>query len=120
MAVDVQEADPDSLLWAYRRFLSWRRTMPALRHGNLRPLAVDEPLVGFTRETDQQAVLAVFNLSDQPAAFDLGRDGAWRPETESGFAPPSTGSCVELPPYGALFASRTLSEAMREGVLETV
>jgi alpha-glucosidase len=34
-AVDVQEAAPDSVLNAFRRFLAWRREHPALRSGSI-------------------------------------------------------------------------------------
>ena len=35
LAVDAQEADPDALLHAFRRFLHWRRGLPVLRLGTL-------------------------------------------------------------------------------------
>jgi alpha-glucosidase len=70
MAVDAQAADGSSLLQAFRRFLHWRRGVPALVYGTLRPLALPEPLVGFVREHEGQLVLAVFNLSNQSVLLD--------------------------------------------------
>jgi alpha-glucosidase len=100
LAVDVQEADPGSLLHAFRRFLHWRRGVPALRRGMLRPLAMPEPLVGFVREHHGQRVLAVFNLSDRPVAFDRTPFGRMDVMAGSGFDDPGS----LLPPFGAVFA----------------
>jgi alpha-glucosidase len=77
LAVDVQEADGGSLLHAFRRFLHWRRGVPALVQGTLRALALPSPLVGFVREFEGQRVVAVFNLSDQavwidPRVYEMG------------------------------------------------
>lgn len=97
-AVDRQEGDADSLLHAFRRFLHWRRGVPALLRGSLRPLDLPEPLVGFVREYLGQRVVAVFNLSDQAVRLD--RDGAGMviaDETDS------SGAGDVLPGYGVRF-----------------
>lgn len=101
MAVDWQEANPDSLLREYRRFLRWRRSVPALIRGTLLAVVLPEPLVGFVRELDGQRVLAVFNLSDRDVAFDADRFGDIAPLAESGYSL----AAGYLPPYGALFAA---------------
>ena len=115
--MDTQEADAASLLHAYRRFLLWRQSVPALRQGRLALVPLPEPLVGFTRtleahcvpgthETlrvpgmhETQRVLAVFNLSDRPVPPDLAALGRLTVLEESGFADP--GGC--LGPFGAMF-----------------
>jgi alpha-glucosidase len=105
MAVDVHEEDPDGLLHAFRRFLSWRRGQPALVRGTLRPLDLAEPLVGFVRECDGESVLAVFNLADEPAVTELNQFVAVVQLVESGFASEIVGRSVLLPGYGAFFAA---------------
>ena len=42
-AVDMQDADKNSVLNAYRKFLAWRKTQPALLHGDIEFL--DAPIV---------------------------------------------------------------------------
>ena len=64
------------------------------------PLALPEPLVGFTRAYEGQTLLAVFNLSDQPVPLDLAAFRRLTVLEESGFA--AAGSC--LGPFGAMFA----------------
>ena len=104
LAVSAQEADPDSLLHTFRRFLAWRRSVPALVDGSLRPLALPEPLVGFVRESSDCQVLAVFNLSAAPTVVDLAGFAVTQFCAESGFAPEIIGQTAILPEYGVLFA----------------
>ena len=107
LAADAQEADPESLLHAYRRFLRWRRGVPALIRGALHPVALPEPLVGFVRTYDRQRVLALFNLSGRPVGFDRTAFGRMAVREASGFA--DTGA--SLPPFGALFAELEPADA---------
>jgi alpha-glucosidase len=104
LAVDREEADQQALLHAFRRFLKWRRSQPALRSGELLPLDLPAPLVGFVRRTAGQSVLAVFNLSEQGAVFDAGALPGMRLLPDSGFLPLLEGDAARLPPHGALFA----------------
>ena len=71
LSVEAQDADRDSVLNATRRFLRWRGQQPALRHGSIRFVDTDEPLLAFVREGDGQRILAVFNLAAAPAAMPL-------------------------------------------------
>jgi alpha-glucosidase len=102
-AVEAQEADSSSLLHAFRRFLHWRRAVPALVHGSLRPVALPAPLVGFVREHEGQRVLAVFNLSDRAVALGAGLAEMGVLMEGSGFE-----SCLGrdgfLQPFGVMFA----------------
>ncbi|HEY4171928.1 MAG TPA: alpha-glucosidase [Rhodopila sp.] len=99
LAVDVQEADGSSLLHAFRRFLHWRRSVPALVRGTLQVVDLPSPLVGFVREYDTQRVLAVFNLSDHPVLLD---GAAYRAMEGSGLE-----ECLAddgcLRPFGVMF-----------------
>jgi len=69
LAVDRQIADPNSLLNFYRSLLNWRRQMPALRIGSITLCAPNAQCLAFTRQSDQQRLFCVFNLS--PKAIRL-------------------------------------------------
>lgn len=101
LAVDRQQANDGSLLHAYRRFLHWRRGIPALVKGTMTPVDLPEPLVGFIREHDGQRVIAIFNLSDRIVTLDTGRYGELGSLPGSG-SDPAAGA---LQPYGAMFAA---------------
>lgn len=64
LAVDLQEADPDSCLQFTRRLLALRKRHPALRVGALDVLLADRDVLMLKRSHEGDAVLAVFNLSD--------------------------------------------------------
>ena len=106
LAASRQESDPDSPLNAFRRFLPWRKRLPALCRGDIRFLELPEPLLAFTRTLDSESILAVFNLSDRPqtaALPDLGF-GPIRPLDDHGLAAGRpTGRGLELPPHGVFF-----------------
>ena len=71
LAVDVQEADPDSLLHHYRHLLEWRRGQPALIDGDMQLLSKHEQVLAFVRGDGDQRVLCAFNLSERAATFAL-------------------------------------------------
>ena len=58
--VEAQDAAPDSVLNATRRFLRWRSQQPALRYGSIHFVDTAEPVLAFVRECDGQRILAVF------------------------------------------------------------
>jgi alpha-glucosidase len=62
--VACQERDPASTLQRLRRFLAWRRTQPALLHGDIAFVDTPEPVLAFRRTTSAQTLLVAFNLSD--------------------------------------------------------
>lgn len=76
-AVAVQEAQPDSVLSAFRRFLAWRRTQPVLMHGAIQFLDSAEPVLLFERTLGEERLLLAFNLSSRPVRHPLPA-GAWR------------------------------------------
>ncbi len=103
-SVAAQESDPDSVLNAFRAFLRWRRTQPALVHGSIRMLDTPEPVLAFVREHAGEKVLAVFNLSDAEVRVELPFVVA---ESLDGHALPAgmhTDGYVTLPAFGALYA----------------
>jgi alpha-glucosidase len=119
MAVDAHESDPDGLLHAFRRFLSWRRGQPAMVHGTLRPLELAEPLIGFVREHDGECVLAVFNLSGEPAVTELNQFVALVPLEGPGFASEIAGRSLVLQGHGAFFAALVQQPAASEARFAT-
>ena len=71
IAVDIQEANPSSVLHYLRKFLAWRKQQPALRWGEIEFIELNEPLLGFYRTGNSQRVLAIFNLSAQAQSLNL-------------------------------------------------
>ncbi|MGP9821995.1 alpha-amylase family glycosyl hydrolase [Salinarimonas sp. NSM] len=110
LAVDRQEADPDSVLNAYRRILAWRRDQPALRGGTQRLVEdAPEPLVVYERAANGARLLCAFNLSDRPFTWRLtdGERDAWRVVDGPGFGGAiREGGVLALGAYDGLFAAR--------------
>jgi alpha-glucosidase len=65
LAVSRQEANPDSVLQGFRRFMTWRAGQAALRGGTIRFIDMPEPVLAFVRTHQHEEVLAVFNLGKQ-------------------------------------------------------
>jgi maltose alpha-D-glucosyltransferase/alpha-amylase len=62
--VEVQQANPHSLLWWTRRILDLRKQYPAFGTGSFKSLPSQNAKVfAFVRETDESAILIVANLS---------------------------------------------------------
>ena len=106
LAADRQEAAADSLLKFYRNLLHWRKTQPAILHGDMQLLEVHPQVFAFVRTTNLQRVLCVFNFSGQPAQFALPLDcQSARVLVESGLSGATLGpASVDLAPWGGLFA----------------
>ncbi|MDT8449592.1 MAG: alpha glucosidase [Wenzhouxiangellaceae bacterium] len=107
LAVARQEADPASTLNRFRRLHRWRRTQPALRWGEIRMLETDEPVLALVRDFRGEAMLAVFNLSDEPVRSHLPEPLAHYVQLECP-GPDNgriDGETIELPPHGVVFAS---------------
>jgi len=71
-ALDVQEADPGSVLHAYREIIAFRQSNASLRLGDTRFLDTPEPVLAFLREAGDEAILCVFNLSTSAISATLG------------------------------------------------
>jgi alpha-glucosidase len=115
-AVDLAERDPDSVLQAFRRFLDWRKSHPALIRGALSALDLPEPLLGFERSLPgEERLLVIFNLGPESAALDLPEEqgSGMVPLSGHGFASTVEGGRAILPPYGVFFAAATDDAAGR-------
>lgn len=73
LGVDVQEADPDSVLAFARRAIALRKSSAALREGAVHLLRVEAAsgASGFIREGGGESVLCAFNFSDAERGFAL-------------------------------------------------
>jgi alpha-glucosidase len=111
-SVATQQQIGDSPLQRFRRFLRWRRTQPALRHGAIRFVDAPEPVLAFVRSHEHRHVLCAFNLS--PRAAELVVPDAWRLErldADGVAAGHVAGRLVRLPAYGSCFATADLAAA---------
>jgi alpha-glucosidase len=70
-AVDLQEADPRSMLHFYRAALGWRRNSVPLQCGDIDFIDAREGILAFTREADGQTLLCLYNLTREPQDWPL-------------------------------------------------
>jgi len=106
LAVSRQDADADSILNGFRRFMRWRKTQPALRWGDIEFFDVPEPVLAFIRRLDGQSMLVVFNLGSAPIDVRLPAFSDTRPLDGHGLRQGTLeGGLLSLPGYGAWFAS---------------
>jgi alpha-glucosidase len=101
-AVSAQLPDPGSVLNFCKTFLAWRRGQECLAQGSARFLTSVEPILALQRECRGQRLVAVFNLSAQPATFTL--PPSTSPLTGHGLAPSRVaGRKLHLEPWGGFF-----------------
>ncbi|GLQ91846.1 alpha-amylase family glycosyl hydrolase [Dyella acidisoli] len=75
ISVEVQQADPDSLLNLYRKLIGWRQQVSALRDGVLHDVPVADPhVLAYTLQDAQSRVLVAHNLSREARVVELGAD----------------------------------------------
>jgi len=68
-AVDLQEEEPKSLLNFTRRLIKERKKNPAMVTGATTVLDTPDPILAFVRQTDRQATLFAFNMSQHTVAI---------------------------------------------------
>jgi alpha-glucosidase len=104
LAVSEQSANPNSTLHFARRFLTARKTNPALRWGEIAFLDAPAPILAFERVIEKERVACVFNMSAEPSELTNERlSGAQSLNVGSGntqFA----GGKLALGPYAAWLA----------------
>jgi alpha-glucosidase len=74
-AVSVQNMGADSVLMRTRELIELRRSNPALRFGDFRPLSLASPLLGFDRDDGPTRARCLFNLSSKTLRCDAFLDG---------------------------------------------
>jgi maltose alpha-D-glucosyltransferase/alpha-amylase len=70
--VAAQDEDRGSYLWATRFLLAARRNTPALQHGEMEMLPIDNPAVlAYWRTTGDDRLLCIYNLGPQQQSLSL-------------------------------------------------
>ncbi|WP_421731355.1 alpha-amylase family glycosyl hydrolase [Brevundimonas sp.] len=97
LAVDAQEADPQSTLNLSRRMIGLRRSHPVLRTGAMKVVSASSTLLVFERGEGAEALLCVFNLGH--GAEDWAAPEGWRVIASVNMAPdsghlPALAGCV--------------------------
>jgi alpha-glucosidase len=95
LAVDRQEADPDSVLAITRRLVALRKAHPALRAGAIRRIDAPQPILAFERGDGADRLLCVFNLGAESVDWPL--PPGWQVIDQVG---------TPLAPYSGLVAAR--------------
>jgi alpha-glucosidase len=98
LAIDRQEADPDSMLAFTRRLIAARKTSPALRTGAATPLAAPGNVLAFQRLLEGEVVNCYFELGGGLARIE-GLSGVQPLWLEGGAAIGEGG--LDLPPYAS-------------------
>ncbi|HEX8445644.1 MAG TPA: alpha-amylase family glycosyl hydrolase [Sphingomonas sp.] len=101
LAVDRQQADPQSHLNHTRRLLALRRACPALAIGDCTVLAVTDTLLAYQRQADGQTLLCLFNMGPEPASWQPPAPDDWRVIITI-----NSVECWTLGGYAALVAER--------------
>jgi alpha-glucosidase len=70
--VEVEQADPGSMLNLYRRLIELRRKEPALHLGEYLPVPAQGDLLAFIRRHEQSSFLIVLNLGPHSHHFPVG------------------------------------------------
>ncbi|WP_372525582.1 alpha-glucosidase [Piscinibacter sp.] len=105
-----QAGDPTSMFNFYRGMLAWRHGHEALRVGSTALLPAHDAVLAFIRDARAELgrpLLCAFNLSGQPARYELPAGTRVTAQHDGPALPAGAldGNVITLPPYGALFAA---------------
>jgi alpha-glucosidase len=101
LAVDRQEAEPNSQLALARRLIALRNRLPALRNGTMRIMEAGAEILIFQRAHAAEELLCIFNFGRQPHTLDPAPSGSWRVLEAVGGA-----NAWTLPSWSGLIAQR--------------
>jgi alpha-glucosidase len=105
MCAARQDADAHSTLNAFRAFVRWRKTKPALRWGDIRLVAIAESVFAFERRYGGEKILAAFNLSVDAIEVRMAELETWRQVGSTGLLEGQLErGRLRLPAHGAVFA----------------
>ncbi|MDE3757328.1 alpha-glucosidase [Sinorhizobium meliloti] len=96
LAVDAQEGVEGAVLEHYRQTLGFRRAQSALVDGDMVFLGTNQDLLVFTRKKDDERLLFVFNLTQEPQTFHLPTTLVAEPHPMPGFAPVFADNAIKL------------------------
>jgi len=85
LAVDMQIVEPKSVLSAYRSFLYWRKTQPALQYGDIEFLESDNEKLVFIRSYQTKQLLVIVNFSANEVSYTVERERYLATLTGHGF-----------------------------------
>ena len=105
-AVDSQALLPGSTLNRMRRFLNWRRRIPAIRRGSMRFFDVPEHFLAFERSVDGKTVVCIFNLSSEDRLLAIGEEDSGAAMDGHGFGCVREGDSLYMPAWSAFFGER--------------
>ena len=100
LCVESQNLDPESLLNKYRRLIDWRRRQPALWDGALTLQPSEDPVLAFSRQSEDQMLLFVYNFSSQPVYCSLHDWPVCHQADELDFQVRQFEKTIELPGFG--------------------
>jgi alpha-glucosidase len=101
LAVDVQRADPASMLNAVRRCIALRQASPALKWGALTIMEAKGDLLVFERAFEGQTLCFAANMGHEPLAWSPLDEGRWSILEATNAATPGY-----LPAYSALLIEK--------------
>jgi alpha-glucosidase len=100
-AVDVQEADAESMLTLTRSLIAYRQGNEALLLGRLDIIAAADALLIFERVFEGEHCLCAFNFGDAEISWEAPQQDRWRIAQAVNDA-----TLTNLPPFGAVLAER--------------
>src|SRR5690606_26247518 len=95
------EHDGHSVLHFTRHYLKWRKSLPALMHGDIKFIDTPEHVLGFIRHHDSGDILCCFNLGDKAA--DVTLPSVTTAVEDHGLDYTVDGTNLHLPAFGAYF-----------------
>ena len=101
-AVDAQLNDPNSVLNSFKKFIAWRKSVPAIVSGDIEFIATEEPVIAFYRRKAKQNLILYFNLSAESQSVAV-KDTDQEPTALSGhglLSGETNGYMLNLPGYG--------------------
>lgn len=107
LAVDAQEADPDSVLAFLRAFLEWRRDQPLLIWGGERTHTAEAaPVIVWDRWGEGQTLICAVNFSLEKKTLHRSRIEGAKPLAGPGCSTRMTEAGLPLPPLGFAILAR--------------
>lgn len=107
MAVSLQEDNSDSILNAYRTFMRWRKTQPAVRLGDIQFITDADDYLVFIRHHEDENILCAFNFS--ASAKSIALDATYSLIALAGHgchSATTTTNLLDIPAYSAFIARK--------------
>lgn len=107
ISVEEQTSDPESILSHYRKMISLRNSLPALKDGGIKEYSTDnDGVTTFVRLTAEQKVLVAHNLTGETQIIDLAENADEHQFkavlNQSGEGAVLDGTKLSIPPYSTV------------------